>query len=567
MITLAGRRSAAALTRRQTALTSNPLFRTRCAGISMQHQRPIHATSAVQFSSPQQPIATNDNNAGEKKKSGFVSLLNRGGNSGQDNNNRAKQPKPTSDNFQGASSTVTNQNEEDWGVEDDDNSNLMSDTHDFGENEYESDLQNWHKTKEEEFHHLVNSTNGANTAEPESILSLMQDWNTFLSSMTSELHGLNEFRRKNQHYPPSEFMTNMTHDAAEKVGSLLAQLVEDDSKSSSSLPPEVEVNAYKLAMIAWSHVFHPQSGDRCELILEQYGERFGGDMNYMPTLDAYKIVLEAHLKSCSSYPYPYTPDNNGGSSPGEKALSLLQLLSNLQVAGDMYLNPDTEVYSQSIAVVRNTLLDWQCRRRFLRNDLQLEKDLSSRLLNAFEQMESNLLEEMRKCKQKGEIMQLPLHRWHYAIRAYADALAIAATIPNYENNDNIASNLLAKLEQFITNNSASILLSVADAGLSDSDVQGVMGEIQQKIEQSYTSALSAELTLSKEMGKFRSFNNAVSNAETSQELFEGMKRRSQESSPDMSFLFPPPTCENYQSLIECWCECLRKVSPDVETYP
>jgi hypothetical protein len=205
----------------------------------------------------------------------------------------------------------------------------------------------------------------------------MEELNAFSSSVASELHSMHDFRRRNMHYPPSNFMTEITCRAAEMAEGLLAHLL-GGGTSSSSLTPEWEVSAYGSAMAAWSHAYHARSGDRCEEVLERYGERFGGDMNHAPGLDAYKTVLAAHLKSCSSTSFEAVSNNKGGwPSPGEKALDLLTLLSSVHAGGDMFLRPDMELYCLTVAAIRNTLLDWQSRRRFQSKELRsLEERLA-----------------------------------------------------------------------------------------------------------------------------------------------------------------------------------------------
>jgi len=527
----------------------------------MPSRRSIHATSNLSNNEPSHFVArVSKSNATSENRTGFEEIINRQNNRGRHTNKKSTTTKVT---FQEASSALVNpyeEPEEDWlndrgGIVpalEERNSNITSE-YDFGEH-LESDLQDWHKSKEEEFHQLSSKTERilesavGNESGIEALLSQMQEWNTFLSSITSELHSLSDFRRENQQYPPSNFMTSITYDAAEKAENLLAHLLQGDKP----LPPEIEVNAYKLAMAAWSHVFHAQSGDRCETILEQYGERFGGDMNYMPTVDAYKTVQEAHLKSSSSY----SPSNKGG-SPGEKALGVLTLLTNVYTAGDMFLKPDVALYSHTIAAVRNTLLDWQSRRIFQHDeDRSLEKELAGGLLDALERMESSLKEEMKN-KKKDEGIQLSLQQWTCAIRAYADGLATFASI-SIGDDEKIAEEMLSKLENLIATNSANIVLSVDDAGMNDTDTQNRLNEIQRIVEESYTSALSSRLILSKEKGSFADFESALNNAITSEGIFHGMSHRSQESPPDMNFLFPQPTPGNYRALVECWCELLRK---------
>eukprot|EP00985_Skeletonema_marinoi_P029487 scaffold27997_cov73-Skeletonema_marinoi.AAC.1 len=242
-------------------------------------------------------------------------------------------------------------------------------------------------------------------------------------------------------------MTSITYEAAERATSLLMHLT--NQENGKKIPPSLEVSAHKLVMNAWSNVFHWSSGDRCEEILDVYGLKFGGDMNYMPSMDDYKTVMRAHLKSCSSR------DNTDGSaaaatgaaaSPGEKALEMMNLLNNVYTAGDLFLKPDVELYSHTIAVVRNTLLDWQLRRQFRKSDVELEKQLSLELLSVLEQMEESMAEEA-EVEEKDAKVQSSLDKWRSMIRAYSDAIALVSRVP-LSASIRSSEQMLETLEQF-----------------------------------------------------------------------------------------------------------------------
>ena len=431
--------------------------------------------------------------------------------------------------------------------------------------EMRDELREWHATKEEELRTLSYRVDRTleSSIECESdvgaVLSLMEELVAHSSSVASEMHrhSDSDFRRRNGMYPPSAFMADVTRISAEGAESLLAHLLL--GSGGSLLTPETEVSAYGLAMAAWSHAYHPQAGDRCESILERYGERFGGDMNHTPPIGAYKTVLAAHLMSCSST----SAFDRKGSSPGEKALDLLTLLSSVHTAGDMFLKPDAEMYRLTVSVIRNTLLDWRSRRRFQQpsNDDPrgaLEGNLAAGLLDALERMETSLGGEMKKRRDvNSEGPRLSLRQWYGVIGAYADGLAVASSIP-MKNGGKVSDKLLKKLEQFISENSADIFLSIHDDRMIDIDVRELLEEVQWCVEAAYGSALSSGLRLSKEAGNSFDFNGAVENAMSSEETFQRMRNRAQESPTDEQFLFPLPTPENYRALVNCWCECVRK---------
>lgn len=427
----------------------------------------------------------------------------------------------------------------------------ITDEHDFGERDPGSELRDWHARKEQEFHRLSTETEAlldSAAADEGHVLSRMREWNAFLSSVTSDINNLSDFRRQNPGYPPSDFMASVTRDAAEQNERLLDHLLDGGR---AAPPPRAEAEAYALAMEAWSLAFHAHSGDRCEAVLERYGERFGGDMDHMPSLGAYKTVLRAHLKSCPSH---FT-SRGGGASPGERALGISNLLANVHAGGDMYLKPDVELHSLAAACARCTLLDWRGRRRLGHVDEGLERDLVGAVPGVAERA-SLALEEAKVADKKGGVRP-SLEEWHLAIRAHADALAVVAKVP-VGNDENIAEKWLTKLEHLVSSNAKDIASSAEYAGMDDAETQGRLSDIRRILEESYTSTLYARLILSKEGGSFNDFKAALDNAISSEVIVQGMRQRSQDAPPNMNFLFPFPTPDDYGALIECWCECVRK---------
>lgn len=500
-----------------------------------------------------------------------------------------------------------------------------SDYHDFStEYDNRTELQEWHTNKEEQMRFLSTKVEqilsssmvkeGGND-HIQSILAVMAELTKFSSSITTEMHTLNDFRRKNTHYPPSQFMIDLTVHTAERVEDLLTHLliplVSDGSskrvhKSSTTLTsvqlhqltPEQEVQAYQVAMSAWANVYHSMAGDRCEDILEQYGQRFGGDMNYMPSVEAYKTVLVAHLNSCSSIPtttttttpttttatavFEETTTNNQygnnnmiGNSPGEKALDLLTLLRSVHTAGDIFLKPDIELYTLTISVIRNTLLDWQLKRRYQSTkDLRrIEEKLTLGLLDSLGHMETLLHETITKSStttttmsKDDETSRLTLQQWHLVIGAYTDGLAIASRIP-VKNDIHMFGGILKKFQKLITENSDTIVQSSMEYYNSteldndtDQEHQKLLESIQWNVEAANTNALLSGLKLSKETAYFADFQSALTNATISDDTFRRMRSRAQECAdhPEKQFLFPTPTIETYRALIMCWCECVRK---------
>jgi len=473
-----------------------------------------------------------------------------------------------------------------------------------------SKLQEWHSSKEIQFNLLTNqadtilSSSISTSQEVQSILSLMEEITIFQSSITTEMYELSTFRKVNPMYPPSNFMSNITYDGALKVEALLSHLLSSSTQSTSSsstLTPSIEVQAYIHLLKSYSQTYHIKSGDYSERILEIYGEKYGGDMNYMPNINCYKFVLEGHLMSCSSFTQGLpslnsTANNNNNDvdndingeegmnveTPGEKAISILNLLSSVYTAGDIFLKPDLELYSLTISVLRNSILDWLNRRRLQYSGRdgssgegrRLEMKLSEDILNVLELMEYRFAEVMNDAtKNKVEGVDgsssnnegvLSLNEWSCMIRAYTDALAIAGRIP-LDNAHIITGTLLNKLEKFITDNSSNIVASMNSSMDDGNDVQVQMDMIQRNIEESYTSALSSGL---KNGAQFPGFNSVLSNATTAEEVFNRMVHNSQQqrsSSPETSFLYPTPTYENYRALIKCWCECVRKKYSTVES--
>jgi len=479
----------------------------------------------------------------------------------------------------------------------------------YQQEENTSALQEWHSSKEIQFNQLTNQADTIlnspinNFQDVQSILSLMKEITIFQSSITTEMYELSTFRKVNPMYPPSNFMSNITYDGALKVEALLSHLLSPSThsttSSSSTLTPSIEVAAYIYLLKSYSQTYHIKSGDYSERILEIYGEKYGGDMNYMPNINCYKFVLEGHLMSCSSFTQGLPSitsttttddvdnDINGEEgmnveTPGEKAISILNLLSSVYTAGDIFLKPDLELYSLTISVLRHSILDWLNRRRLQYHHdsgkgsegRRLEMKLSEDVLNVLELMEDRFAEVMNDAtKNKVEGVDgsssnnegiLSLNEWSCMIRAYTDALAITGRIP-LDNAHIVTGTLLNKLEKFITDNSSNIVASMNSSMDDGNDVQVQMDMIQRNIEESYTSALSSGL---KNGAQFPGFNSVISNATTAEEVFNRMVHNSQQhesSSPETNFLYPTPTYENYRALIKCWCECVRKKYSTVES--
>ena len=451
----------------------------------------------------------------------------------------------------------------------DNTTNNITTEYDFGlqQQQEESELKEWHTIKQTEYNELssyitTNTTNNDQQFDIETTLSLMEQFNVLSSSITTELYALSDFRRNHTQYPPSRFMTDITVGCATHVDNLLAHLL----NLGGELTPEKEVKAYKLALQSWSTVYHPTSGDKAVSILDTYGLKYGGDMNYMPSIDSHKLVLKAHLNSCSSKGTHVNYMNNfvGGSmreheSPGEKAWGILKLLKSVYESGDMFLKPDIELYSITIAVIRNTLLDWQLRRRFdgTGESRLLEETLANGALDALTELEITFNDEIMYIEdEKGSTgidSSLSLHQWYCMIRAYSDALAISGKIPIKDAHD-INGKLLKTMRKFITSNSSNIAMSVNNENASSEEVQILLESIQRNIEDSYTSALSSGL----KNGSFSDFKSAIENATSADEIFQQMLKKSQESSSPHQFLHPMPTPANYRALIQCWTECVRK---------
>jgi hypothetical protein len=444
---------------------------------------------------------------------------------------------------------------------DEDNNNdapyedYTTDAYNFQKEEEISQMQQWHERNESKFQQLDAQTtqlleSSSSNIGTDTIMSQLHQWNQFVSSITTDMNF--DFRTKHPYYPPSEFMTSITYNAAERATSLLLYLTQhQQQQQGKKTPPSIEVQAYKLVMNAWSNVFHWSSGDRCEEILEAYGQKFGGDMNYMPSIDDYKTVMKAHLKSCSSR---YTTDTDDPedsttaaaatvTSPGEKALEILNLLNNVYTAGDLFLKPDVELFSHTIAVVRNTLLDWQHRRRFHESDVKFEAELSLELLSVLEQMEGTMVEEATVGENDATIQS-----FQYIVRAYSDAIAVLSRIPlgNEEQSSSMRSSeqILETLEEFISSNDDAVLQS---AGGED---EVIFDEIQRYIEQAYANQLSSRMSVT-------DFNTALANATTSEQIFKRMKERSDSVATNKAKLFPAPTPDHVQALMRAYLECLR----------
>ncbi|KAL3785965.1 hypothetical protein HJC23_005674 [Cyclotella cryptica] len=413
----------------------------------------------------------------------------------------------------------------------------------------------WHDATREKLRDLSLSTDKILTTLPssksdiDSILQLMTQWKEFSTGITPDMHALSPFRKENPQYPPSEFMTSVTFEAATKCQTLLTHIL-----AANKATPQNQVQAYNLAMKTCAAIYHPSSGDRSEDILEAYGEKFGGDMDQAPSIECYKVVLEGHDRSCSSY-FRDDPDSimkEGRITPGEKAWEILNLLSGVSAWGDLYLKPDLEFYSQTISVMRNTLLDWKGRGRKCIEDARYD-ELATKSLNVFKDMES-LFEE-----QQTKLGELSLYEWHCILRAYGDVIAVVSRVGSRrdERYKQTVEDLLHRLEECISKNAENILLSVKRNNSDGGTSQDLMEVIQRIIEQAYTNTISSRLISNKGRGHFEDLNASLNNESNSQKIFDRMKARSIAASPETRFLFPPPSQNHYEALLECVCECLH----------
>ena len=116
------------------------------------------------------------------------------------------------------------------------------------------------------------------------------------------------------------------------------------SLSSKQLKPNTK--PFALAMEAWNECCSPQAGKRTASILEAWGDLYGGDMNYAPTINEFNIVLDAYAK-CSSTDYDsYSKD----SFPAERSWELYSMLSRLD---DPTLLPNIASCSHLVLALSN----------------------------------------------------------------------------------------------------------------------------------------------------------------------------------------------------------------------
>ena len=413
-----------------------------------------------------------------------------------------------------------------------------------------STYDEWHNHKRQELHDLSKTTDQLLTAasfnnnDIDSILELMRRWASFNEQITPEMHSLSKFRKKNQRYPPSEFMTSVTFDAASRCQSLLTHLL-----AGNNLPPNAQVQAYKLSMETWAQVHHFSCGDRAEDILDAYGEKFGGDMDLAPTLDCYKIVLRGHDRSSSSYfMQDYDSlEEEGSRTPGEKAWEVLNLLTGVSAWGDLYLKPDFELYSHCISAMRNDLLDWKGRMRKSSLGGKRYDELAMKSDNTFFDME-NLINE-----KNNEHSGLTLHEWHYMIRAYVDMIAIVARVKleGCGKFKQTPVEILHKLELIISANAEEIGRAAA-LGCNST----ILNDVEHNIQEAYINAISSGLNPADRHSHVNSHGlmKALEKVSSSEKILLRMKDRSRVSLP---FLFPSPTQDHYSALIERVCECMR----------
>lgn len=443
----------------------------------------------------------------------------------------------------GAASVISHAEDNDGSGSDEDTPPEKNDD-DLEANRYEE----WHQLKQQELQDLSSTTDQILAAvsfsshEIDSILELMTKWRDFNTQITPEVHNLSHFRRKHPQYPPSDFMADVTFEAAAKCQSLLTHLL-----AGNNVIPAAQVKAYKLCMETWSQVYHSSCGDRAEDILEAYGERFGGDMDLAPNLDCYKIVLRGYDRSCSSYFKNAAEDNKAGGSqtPGEKASDVLNLLTSVS-AWDLYLKPDLELYSHVMSTIRNSLLNWSGKTRQNVIDRTTYDELAVKAMDTFKDM------EMLMEKKSNKLRDISLSEWHCIIQSYSDAIAVASKVRLHsnENLEQSAEDLLHKLEECVSANADAIIQVAAIDGDST-----LLKDMQRNIENAYVDAITSKLhSTTKQRGHFDDLSSALQNVDSSEQIFCRMKDRSQVLSP---FLFPAPTQDHYGALIECVCECLH----------
>lgn len=106
------------------------------------------------------------------------------------------------------------------------------------------------------------------------------------------------------------------------------------SKNISFLDKNV-TRPFYLVIKAWNNVETFESGSKAAMVLESWGEAYGGDIENSPTIEAFNLVLEAYAKSASG-----NYDRDSIDFPAEKAWDIYSLLSQLN---DVTLLPN--VYS------------------------------------------------------------------------------------------------------------------------------------------------------------------------------------------------------------------------------
>lgn len=124
--------------------------------------------------------------------------------------------------------------------------------------------------------------------------------------------------------------------------------IERKSKPNSLFIKKVKPNTkpFALTMEAWNQTCAPQAGKRTASILEMWGDLYGGDMNFAPTINEFNIVLDTYAK-CSSGDYDsYTKD----SYPAELAWELYSILSRLD---DPTLLPNIASCSHLVQALSN----------------------------------------------------------------------------------------------------------------------------------------------------------------------------------------------------------------------
>ena len=96
------------------------------------------------------------------------------------------------------------------------------------------------------------------------------------------------------------------------------------SSKNISFLDKIVTRPFYLVIKAWNDVETFESGAKAAMVLESWGEVYGGDIENSPTIEAFNLVLEAYAKSASG-----NYDKDSLDLPAEKAWDIYSLLSQL----------------------------------------------------------------------------------------------------------------------------------------------------------------------------------------------------------------------------------------------